>query len=172
MEVIDLIVRDVAEIPDRNSPEGQPEMMLVTDAELRAIIEKRLGPDGVTRLWTGPVTDTERIMFRAGLVAAREWAAHFIEAESPHLAASIRANWFPELGPDFGPPRKHRWNEVTEGEFGTPSFRAKNRGELDPTLEALPVAFKFLMGYGLPGTYDYLDPEPAPEAESAAPASA
>jgi hypothetical protein len=36
---IDSIVQKVQEIPDRNSPEDQPEMMLVTDAELRAILE-------------------------------------------------------------------------------------------------------------------------------------
>lgn len=44
MNLIDLIVRDVAELPDRDSPEGQPEMMLVTDAELRAILAARLFP--------------------------------------------------------------------------------------------------------------------------------
>ena len=38
---IDSIVRDVAELPDRNSPDDNPEMMLVTDTELRAIIQER-----------------------------------------------------------------------------------------------------------------------------------
>lgn len=40
-EWIDSIVRDVAEIPDRNSPDDNPEMMLVTEKELRAILEDR-----------------------------------------------------------------------------------------------------------------------------------
>jgi hypothetical protein len=35
---INRIVQKVQELPDRDSPEGQPEMMLVTDAELRAIL--------------------------------------------------------------------------------------------------------------------------------------
>lgn len=34
------IIRDVAELPDRNSPEDQPELMLVSAEELRAIIER------------------------------------------------------------------------------------------------------------------------------------
>lgn len=37
--LIDSIVRDVAELPDRNSPDDQPEIMLVTDTELRTIIQ-------------------------------------------------------------------------------------------------------------------------------------
>jgi hypothetical protein len=35
---IDSIVRDVSEIPDRNSPDDNPDMMLVTEKELRDII--------------------------------------------------------------------------------------------------------------------------------------
>lgn len=38
---IDSIIRDVAEIPDRNSPDNSPEIMLVTSKELRAIIVDR-----------------------------------------------------------------------------------------------------------------------------------
>lgn len=38
MEWIDNVLRDVAELPDRNSPEDWPEAMLVTCAELRQII--------------------------------------------------------------------------------------------------------------------------------------
>ena len=38
MEWIDNVLRDVAELPDRNSPEDWPEAMLVTGAELRQII--------------------------------------------------------------------------------------------------------------------------------------
>lgn len=120
---------------------------------------------GMIRLFRGEFTREERIMFRAGLVAAREWAARFVEAESPTIAASIRANWFPALGPDFGAPRKHDWAELTEGEFDTPNFRVKPREELDPTLEALPIALVFLQSHGLPGTYDYLDPPQTPPSE-------
>jgi hypothetical protein len=41
MTVSDLanrIVRDVAELPDRSSPDDWPEAMIVTDAELREIV--------------------------------------------------------------------------------------------------------------------------------------
>jgi hypothetical protein len=38
---IDSIVQAVMELPNRNSPEDQPEMMLVTDAELRSILEDK-----------------------------------------------------------------------------------------------------------------------------------
>lgn len=38
MEWINSVLRDVAELPDRNSPEDWPEAMLVTGAELRQII--------------------------------------------------------------------------------------------------------------------------------------
>jgi hypothetical protein len=38
---IDSIVRRVQELPDRNSPDDQPEMMMVTDTELRDIIMDR-----------------------------------------------------------------------------------------------------------------------------------
>lgn len=36
------IARDVAELPDRNSPEDQPEMMLVSAAEIEAIVMANL----------------------------------------------------------------------------------------------------------------------------------
>lgn len=39
MNWIDKILREVAELPDRNSPEDNPDAMLVTAAELRHIIE-------------------------------------------------------------------------------------------------------------------------------------
>lgn len=42
VEVALAIVRDVAEIPDRTSPDDQPEMMLVKDSELRRIVHDRL----------------------------------------------------------------------------------------------------------------------------------
>jgi hypothetical protein len=41
-DFIERIVLSVAEIPDRDSPEDQPEMMLVTDSELRNIVKSAL----------------------------------------------------------------------------------------------------------------------------------
>lgn len=40
----ELIVRDVAELPDRTSPEDQPEMMMVTSEELLDIVRVALAP--------------------------------------------------------------------------------------------------------------------------------
>jgi 20S proteasome alpha/beta subunit len=45
---IDSIVQAVQELPDRDSPEDQPEMMLVTDKELRGIIEDKCIEIGLT----------------------------------------------------------------------------------------------------------------------------
>ena len=85
-----------------------------------------------------------QVFFRAGLLACREYMARFVERESPAIAASIRANWWPSLGNDFGAPRKLDWNELTEGEYGEDGFRAKSADEISPTQEALPIALQFL----------------------------
>lgn len=85
-----------------------------------------------------------QVFFRAGLLACREYMARFVSHESPEIAASIRANWWPSLGQDFGPPRKLEWSEVTEGEYGEEDFRAKTADEVSPTQEALPVALALL----------------------------
>jgi ribosomal protein L12E/L44/L45/RPP1/RPP2 len=85
-----------------------------------------------------------QVFFRAGLLACREYMARFVQHESPTIAASIRANWWPFLGQDFGPPRKLEWSEITVGEYGEEGFRAKNADEVSPTQEALPVALGFL----------------------------
>lgn len=85
-----------------------------------------------------------QVFFRAGLLACREYMARFVEHESPTIAASIRANWWPSLGPDFGPPRLNTWDELTVGEYGEEGFRAKTADEISPTQEALPLALQFL----------------------------
>ena len=46
---IDRCVRDVAELPDRDSPEDWPEAMLVTGRELKTIIRERIN-DALDRL--------------------------------------------------------------------------------------------------------------------------
>jgi hypothetical protein len=85
-----------------------------------------------------------QVYFRAGLLACREYMARFVEAQDSSIAQSIRANWWPHLGADPGPPRKMEWSELTEGEFGTPEFRCKTAEEVSPSIEALPVALGFL----------------------------
>lgn len=88
-----------------------------------------------------------QVWFRAGLLACREYMASTVAIESPTVAASIRATWWPTLGPDLGPPRQLRWSELTEGEYGEGSFRVKTKEEVSPTLEALPVALTFLQSH-------------------------
>lgn len=85
-----------------------------------------------------------QVYFRAGLIACREYMARFVERENQNIANSIRANWWPCLGPDMGGPRQMRWDELTEGEYGKSTFRCKEPHEISPTLEALPIAQRFL----------------------------
>lgn len=84
-----------------------------------------------------------QVYFRAGLIACREYMARFVEAQSPEIAASIRANWWPaKLGADLGPPRLMDWNELAEGSPDEGNFKVKE--PISPTLEALPIALQFL----------------------------
>jgi hypothetical protein len=83
-----------------------------------------------------------QVYFRAGLIACREYMARFVEAQSPEIAGSIRANWWPKLGPDFGPPRLMDWNELADGSPDEGNFKMKE--PISPTLEALPIALQFL----------------------------
>lgn len=84
--------------------------------------------------------EVHRVWFRAGLLACREYMARFVAAESPTIAASIRANWWPDLGEDPGGPRRLHWGEVADGGEEGP-WAAKNPGV---SVEALPVALQFL----------------------------
>lgn len=93
-----------------------------------------------------------QVMFRAGLLAAREYMAAFVEAESPSIAASIRANWWPSLGADPGRPRRLRWDELYLGEY--PDGREKTMEEVSPSIEALVHAMGFLQSHcGWPITH-------------------
>lgn len=85
--------------------------------------------------------EVHRVWFRAGLLACREYMARFVEAESPAIAASIRANWWPSLGADPGVPRRLEWSEVADGGDEGP-WTARNPGE---SVEALPIAAQFLI---------------------------
>ena len=40
--IIDMIIRDIAELPDRTSPEDWPDAMIVTAEELEDILTNRL----------------------------------------------------------------------------------------------------------------------------------
>ncbi len=107
-------------------------------------------PDVVRQEQASCMHPITQVKFRAGLLACREYMARFVEAESPTIAASIRANWWPRLGPDPGPPRKLDWNELTGGEYGEATFRVKGPDEVSPSVEALPIALAFLEAAAAP----------------------
>jgi hypothetical protein len=92
------------------------------------------------------VNPATQVMFRAGFLVCREYMARFVEAESPEIAASIRANWHPHFGEDYGAPRPMAWEEATEGEIGQPGFCMK---DISPTLEALPLAKQIMHKMGI-----------------------
>lgn len=119
-----------------------PESAPVVDAHVQGQEAARLNEQDSL------VHPAQQVYFRAGLIACREYMARFVEAQSPSIAMSIRANWWPSLGPDFGAPRKLDFAEVTSGTFGTPDFRIKNADEVSPTQEALPIALGFLSQIG------------------------
>lgn len=86
-----------------------------------------------------------QVYFRAGLLACREYMAKFVEqGGDTATAASIRANWWPQLGPDPGKPRAYRFEEVAEEyeqENGKPGWKSL---PMDPSTEALSRAWDFL----------------------------
>lgn len=81
------------------------------------------------------------VYFRAGLLAARETMARFVEQGGDAVtAASIRANWWPSLGPDPGPPRQYTFDEVAlQRDDG-----GIDHADMPPSIEALALAWRFL----------------------------
>jgi hypothetical protein len=58
------VIRDVAELPDRDSPADQPEMMLVTGDELREIIERHATAAATTASASGEITTCDKCGWR------------------------------------------------------------------------------------------------------------
>jgi hypothetical protein len=87
-----------------------------------------------------------QVYFRAGLLACREYMARFVEqGGDATTAASIRANWWPSLGDDPGPPRLFDFAELCEesdGPDGKPVFKTLT---ISPSIEALAPAYQFLI---------------------------
>lgn len=83
-----------------------------------------------------------QVYFRAGLLACREYMARFVEqGGDATTAASIRANWWPSLGDDPGPPRLFNFDEcATEHPDGKITVK-----EMTPSVEALAPAYQFLL---------------------------
>jgi hypothetical protein len=99
---------------------------------------KRMVPDLYSVLTHNPIS---QVYFRAGLLACREYMARFVEQGGDvATAASIRANWWPSLGDDPGPPRLLRFEELAdENPDGTITTK-----DYSPTVEALPLALEFI----------------------------
>lgn len=81
--LITAIVKDVAELPDRNSPEGQPEMMLVSHAELTAILDGYLNKPQTAQFLQAVAAETIHQVERWGTV---------------HDRAKAPADWFWLIG--------------------------------------------------------------------------
>lgn len=112
---------------------------LMADAVDQHIAEGKT-PRSVHEAQVSLQNDVHSVYFRAGLLACREYMARFVAAESPTIAASIRANWWPELGEDPGGPRQLHFCELADGGEEGP-WTPKS---LDASVEALPVALLFL----------------------------
>jgi hypothetical protein len=123
-------------------------------------IEKGKTPRAVHEAQASLQNDVHRVYFRAGLLACREYMARFVAAESTTIAASIRANWWPDLGEDPGGPRRLHWDEVADGGDEGP-WTPRNPGA---SVEALPVALQFLCAGSQtdPGTYEASVPNRKP----------
>lgn len=87
-----------------------------------------------------------QVYFRAGLLACRETMARFVEQGGhPEIAASIRANWWPQLGDDPGAPRLLDFDELAKEQ---PDGKIVCVDDIGPSIEALPRAHQFLNARG------------------------
>lgn len=83
-----------------------------------------------------------QVYFRAGLLACREYMARFVEQGGDKTtAASIRANWWPQLGIDPGAPRLFQFDEIADEKDGG-GISSK---PISASVEALPRAYQFLL---------------------------
>jgi hypothetical protein len=133
-------------LPAKHSPELPEHFDAVHDALIDSGHRKALAGEPLSKeeanahFAAGLFNPTNQVYFRAGLIACREYMARFVEAQSPEIAASIRANWWPDLGPDLGPPRRMAWSELVASGDERPVVM---RDDISPTLEALPIALAF-----------------------------
>ena len=136
-----LLTATQAEAMVRHMLEGLP--IGAFDADDLQELERMVPPELLDDVLTH--NPLHRVYFRAGLLACREYMARFVEqGGNAAVAASIRANWWPSLGADPGAPRKLAFDELVDevvGHDGQTSWPAK---DIDPSVEALPVASAFL----------------------------
>lgn len=121
------------------SKDDMAEIVEAAKWSLHAIPDELDFSDLVTR---NPIN---QVYFRAGLLACREYMARFVEQGGDKTTAqSIRANWWPVLGADPGPPRLFDFAELCdeiEGPDGKPQWKSK---DVSATVEALPRAHAFI----------------------------
>lgn len=104
---------------------------------------KRMIPDLYAICTRNPVN---QVYFRAGLLACREYMARFVEQGGhPEIAQSIRANWWPVLGDDPGPPRLFDFDEICDESDGPDGKTKWTPKDISISLEALPRAYQFLL---------------------------
>lgn len=83
------------------------ELAKLTDEQLAANME---AVTEVQKEFRNPV---HQVALRAGFVMCREIMARFVEnGGDATTAASIRANWMPQLGDDPGKPRRYAFDEL------------------------------------------------------------
>lgn len=135
-----------AEFAQNNSPRGQVGRG-ISDADLAELVEGAryalhtlpAGADFVDFLCRNPIN---QVYFRAGLLACREYMARFVESGGDKVTAqSIRANWWPSLGDDPGPPRLFDFDELAEE---LPDGKGWLSKPISPSIEALPRAYAFI----------------------------
>jgi hypothetical protein len=122
--------------------------LVFDDDDLREL-ERMVPPEFLAECVTQ--NPLNKVYFRAGLLACREYMARFVEqGGNAEIARSIRANWWPGLGDDPGAPRKLDFdelvNEVTDAD-GQVSYPSR---PYSASIEALPIALSFIDSPPLP----------------------
>ncbi len=124
-----------AETNDREKDAGR---QAAFDADDLKELERMVPPGVLDQVLTHNML--HQVYFRAGLLACREYMARFVEqGGDATTAASIRANWWPQLGEDPGAPRQLKFDEVAR-EAGA----GLEMVDTPPSIEALARAWAFL----------------------------
>lgn len=85
----------------------------MSDKEELRLIENIAAISDIQAGYRNPVT---QVAFRGGFIACREIMARFVEqGGDAATAASIRANWLPQLGDDPGAPARYDFAEIADG---------------------------------------------------------
>lgn len=112
------------------------------DDDLREL-ERMVPPEFLAEMVTQ--NPLNKVFFRAGLLACREYMARFVEqGGNPVVAQSIRANWWPSLGEDPGAPRKLNFDELVDEVTDADGKTTYPSKPYSASIEALPIALAFV----------------------------